>query len=146
MSQKSPPFRVFFWYFATEYMLIKPKGFPLLHFLALCDIFWKKKIKKFKFFFKSYLSLRYSADFRRYRLVPNWTASVLYFDEGYKLKTRISAFPKQVLPKRRLSKQSVLNVRFNWFPDLLGHFSCDFSFTGSFLFSPTTKIFGSVFP
>ena len=35
---KESPFRVFL-YFATEYMLIKPKGSPLLHFLALCDIF-----------------------------------------------------------------------------------------------------------
>ena len=64
--------RLIFWYFATEYMLIKPKGSPLLHFSALCDIFWKKKIKNFKFFLKCllrFLSIRYSADFRCSRLV-----------------------------------------------------------------------------
>ena len=54
-------------------MLIEPKGSPLLHFSALCDIFCKKKIKNFKFLLKKsllrILSLRYSADFRRSRLV-----------------------------------------------------------------------------
>ena len=54
-------------------MLINPKGSPLLHFLALCDIFRKKKIQKFQCFSSKkvlrFLSLRYSADFRRSRLV-----------------------------------------------------------------------------
>ena len=57
---------------------MKHKGSPLLHFSALCDIFWKKKIKNFKFFLKSllrFLSLRYSADFRRSRLVLFWENS-----------------------------------------------------------------------
>ena len=54
-------------------MLIKPKGSPLLHFSVLCDIFRKKKFSKIPSFFKKnvlrFLSLRYSADFRRSRLV-----------------------------------------------------------------------------
>ena len=65
---KESPFRVF-WYFATEYMSIMPKGSPLLLFSALCDIFWKKKYSKTKKKFLRFLSLRYSADFRRSRLV-----------------------------------------------------------------------------
>ena len=55
-------------------MFINQKGSPLLHFSALCDIFRKRKIfENFKFFSKKnilrFLSLRYSADFRRSRLV-----------------------------------------------------------------------------
>ena len=70
---KGPPLWVF-WYFATECLLINPEGSPLLHFSALCDFFWKKKIfQKFQFFSKKsvlrFLSLRYGADFRRSRLV-----------------------------------------------------------------------------
>ena len=42
-----------FWYFATECMLINPKGSPLLHFSALCNIF-RKKIKNFVFFKKTF--------------------------------------------------------------------------------------------
>ena len=68
---KGSPFE-FFWYFATECLLINPEGSPLLHFLALCDFFWKKKFfQKFQFFSKKsvlrFLSLRFGADFRRSR-------------------------------------------------------------------------------
>ena len=66
------PLRVFS-YFATECMLINPKGSPLLHFSALCDfferIFFQKLQVFFKKFFLRFLSLRYGADFRRSRLV-----------------------------------------------------------------------------
>ena len=51
MSQKIPAFKIFK-HFATENMLIKPKESPLLHFSALCDIFWKKKNQKFQVFFQ----------------------------------------------------------------------------------------------
>ena len=51
--------------FATEYMLIKPKGSPFLHFSVLCDIFEEKNSLLL------FLSLRYGADFRRSRLVPD---------------------------------------------------------------------------
>ena len=73
MSSKGP-LRVFC-YFSTEFMLINPKGVPLLHFSALCDIFRKKiNVKISSFFFQKnisrFLSLRYSADFRSSRLVP----------------------------------------------------------------------------
>ena len=51
MPQKSPPFESFL-YFATECMLINPKGPPFYNFKNL-----------------RFLSLRYSADFRRSRLV-----------------------------------------------------------------------------
>ena len=68
---KGSPLRVF-WNFATKSMLINPKWSPPLHFLALCDIFRKKKIQKFQVFSQKnvlrFLSLRYSADFRRSRL------------------------------------------------------------------------------
>ena len=53
-------------------MLINLKGSPLLHFSALCDIFRKKIFSKFSSFFQivlRFLSLRYSADFRRSGLV-----------------------------------------------------------------------------
>ena len=66
LSLKRLPLQVFS-YFAAECMLINPKGSPFLHFLALCDIL-KKKIQKFQIFKKNvlrFLSLRYSADFRR---------------------------------------------------------------------------------
>ena len=68
---KESPFRVFR-YFAIEYMLIKPKGPPFYIFRHYAT-FSEKNFKNFKFFFlKSllrFLSLRYSADFRRSRLV-----------------------------------------------------------------------------
>ena len=53
-------------------MFINQKGSPLLHFAALCDIFriffFKKNVLRF-------LSLRYSADLRRSRLVKLWFLS-----------------------------------------------------------------------
>ena len=76
-----------FWYFATECLLINPEGSPLLHFLALCDFFWKKNFfQKFQFFSKKsvlrFLSLRYGADFRRSRLVcvswSHWIGRLLW--------------------------------------------------------------------
>ena len=55
-------------------MLIKPKGSPLLPFRHYATFSERKKIQKFKVFFKKsllrFLSLRYNADFRRSRLVP----------------------------------------------------------------------------
>ena len=61
-------------YFATECVFINQKGSPLLHFSALCDIFRKKIFfRKFQVFFQKiflrFLSLRYTADLRRSRLV-----------------------------------------------------------------------------
>ena len=55
-------------------MFINQKGPPLLHFSALCDIFRKKIFfRKFQVFFQKnvlrFLSLSYSADLRRSRLV-----------------------------------------------------------------------------
>ena len=69
VSEESP-FRVF-WYFATEYMLIKPKGSLFTFFGTLRHFLKEKKSKISSFFQKSlrFLSLRYSADFRRSRLV-----------------------------------------------------------------------------
>ena len=46
MSQKSPPFE-----FATEYMLIKPKG-PPFTFFGTMRHFLKEKIQKFQVFFQ----------------------------------------------------------------------------------------------
>ena len=40
-----------FWFFATESMLIKLERSPLLHFMALLNIFQKKKIQKLHGFF-----------------------------------------------------------------------------------------------
>ena len=70
---KGSPLRVFS-YFATECMLINPKGSPLLHFSALCDFFLQEFFfQKLQVFSKKsvlrFLSLRYGADFRRSRLV-----------------------------------------------------------------------------
>ena len=54
-------------------MLIKPKGSPFHIFWHYATFSERKKFKNFKFFFKKrllcFLSLRYSADFRRSRLV-----------------------------------------------------------------------------
>ena len=51
----------------------KSQRVPLLHFSALCDIFREITISKISFFFEKnvlrFLSLRYSSDFRRSRLV-----------------------------------------------------------------------------
>ena len=51
----------------------KSKRVPLLHFSALCDIFRKNFFSKISSFFPKnvlrFLSLRYSADLRRSRLV-----------------------------------------------------------------------------
>ena len=57
----------------------KSKRVPLLHFPALCDIFRKKFFfENFKFFPKKnvlrFLSLRYSADLRRSRLVTIYSS------------------------------------------------------------------------
>ena len=80
MSQKGPPFE-FFSYFATEYMLIKPKGSPFYIFRHYATVSERKKFKNFsknskKFFLKKsllrFLSLRYSAGFRRSRLVYSY--------------------------------------------------------------------------
>ena len=73
MSPKGPPFE-FFYYFATECVFINQKGSPRLHFSALRDVFRKKFFfRKFQVFFQKnvlrFLSLRYSADLRRSRLV-----------------------------------------------------------------------------
>ena len=57
-----------------------------VHFSALCDIF--RKINNFKFFKKNvlrFLSLRYSADFRRSRLV-HCLALWQYYERGQKTK------------------------------------------------------------
>ena len=58
---------------------MKPKGSPLLHFSALCHYFWKKKYSKIflKKIFLRFLSLRYSADFRRSRLVCYWSTGIV---------------------------------------------------------------------
>ena len=65
------------------------KGSLHLHFSALCDIFRKKNFfESFKFFSKKnvlrFLSLRYSANFRRSRLVP----FPLTFKERISIETR----------------------------------------------------------
>ena len=66
-------------------MFINQKWSPLLLFSALCDIFRKRKIfENFKFFSQKnvlrFLSLRYSADFRRSRLVyPRSTVFLTVF-------------------------------------------------------------------
>ena len=57
----------------------KSKRVPRLHFSALCDIFRKKIfVEKFQVFFQKnvlrFLSLKYSADLRRSRLVGLKTA------------------------------------------------------------------------
>ena len=67
---KRSPLRVFS-YFATECMLINPKGSPLLLFSALFleEIFFQKLQVFFRKIVLRFLSLRYSADFRRSRLV-----------------------------------------------------------------------------
>ena len=70
---KGPPLE-FFLLFCKECMFGNQKGSPLLYFSALCDIFRKKNFRKFQVFFSKknvsrFLSLRYSADFRRSRLV-----------------------------------------------------------------------------
>ena len=62
-------------------MLINPEGSSLLHFLALCGIMRRKNFfRKFQVFRKKnvsrFLSLRYSADFRRSRLVGSWQGGV----------------------------------------------------------------------
>ena len=73
------PFRVFD-NFATESMLIDPKGSPLLHFSALWDIYQKKKNQKVQVLFQKnvlrFLSLRYSADFIRSRLVCSFSINL----------------------------------------------------------------------
>ena len=63
-----------FCYFATECVFINQKRSPLLHFSALCNIFPKENFfSKISSFFQKnvlrFLSLRYSADLRRSRLV-----------------------------------------------------------------------------
>ena len=73
MSPKGPPFEFFVILQQNACVEIK-KGSPLSHFSALCDIFRKKNFfENFKFFPKKNvlrsLSLRYSAVFRRSRLV-----------------------------------------------------------------------------
>ena len=65
----------------------KSKRVPLLHFSALCDIFRKKNnFRKFKVFSSKsalrILSLRYSADFRRSRLVSEPVTPTLTWDTG----------------------------------------------------------------
>ena len=51
MSQKSPPFE-FFWYFATDYMLIKPKGSPFYIFRHYATFSESKNSKISSFFRK----------------------------------------------------------------------------------------------
>ena len=60
---KGYPLRVFS-YFATECMLINPKGSPLLHFSAICD-FSKKNVLRF-------LSLRYGYSLRKKARLLQW--------------------------------------------------------------------------
>ena len=72
MLQRVPPLS--FLLYCNRMHVYTSKRDPLLLFSALCNIFRKKKIYgKIKFFFKKnvlrFLSLRYSADFRRSRLV-----------------------------------------------------------------------------
>ena len=64
------PLRVF-WYFATECMLINPKGSPFTFFGTVRHFPKEFFFENFHFFQKvlRFLSLRYSADFRRSRLV-----------------------------------------------------------------------------
>ena len=50
-------------------MLINPKGSPFYIFRYFATFFERKKIQKFQVFFKRFLSVRYSANFRRSRLV-----------------------------------------------------------------------------
>ena len=77
MSPKGPPLS--FLLFCYRMRVYKSKRVPLLHFSALCDIFRKKIFfRKLQVFFQKnvlrFLSLRYSADLRRSRLVliSNW--------------------------------------------------------------------------
>ena len=70
---KWSPFE-FFSYFATECMLINPKGSPFYSFRHFATFLEEKFFfKNYKFFSKKnvllFLSLRYGADFRRSRLV-----------------------------------------------------------------------------
>ena len=73
MSPKGPPFE-FFCYFATECVFINQKGSPFYIFRH-CATFSERIFffENFKFFSKKnvlrFLSLRYSADLRRSRLV-----------------------------------------------------------------------------
>ena len=72
MSPKGPPFE--FFVILLQNACYKSKKSPLLHFSALCDIsernFFFQKIQVFsKKNVCSFLSLRYSADLRRSRLV-----------------------------------------------------------------------------
>ena len=71
MSLKRVPLSSFL-IFATE-NVNKTQKIPPFTFFGTMRHFLKEKIKKFKFFFKKsllrFLSLRYSADFRRSRLV-----------------------------------------------------------------------------
>ena len=72
MSQKSPPFE-FFDLFNRIYVNKAQTVPPFYIFRHYATFSERKKIKNFKFFFKKsllrFLSFRYSADFRRYRLV-----------------------------------------------------------------------------
>ena len=70
MSQKSPPFE--FFDILQQNMLIKPKGSPFYIFRHYATFSERKKSNISSFFSKKvlrFLSLRYSADFRRSRLV-----------------------------------------------------------------------------
>ena len=68
----------------------KSQRVPLLHFSALCDVF-QKKFQKFQVFSKKnvlrFLSLRYSADFGRSRLVEIYDAELLREVHGYTLRS-----------------------------------------------------------
>ena len=74
MSPKGPPSS--FLYFAMECMSKNPEGSPFYIFRHYATFLREFFFQKFQFFFQKivlrFLSLRYSADFRRSRLVLAW--------------------------------------------------------------------------
>ena len=70
---KGSPLRVFC-YFATECVFINQKRSPLLHFSALCDIFWKNFFfRKIQVFFPKKLFCAFWA----LDIAPTWDVPVL---------------------------------------------------------------------
>ena len=67
MYQKSPPFE--FLIFCNKIYVDEAQTVPLLHFRHYATIAERKNIQKFRKIFLRFLSLRYSADCRRSRLV-----------------------------------------------------------------------------
>ena len=87
-------------------MLIKPKGSPLLHFSALCDIFWKKRIQK--------IHLKKICPFWALDIAPTLDVPVLFFLQASILTLIGPLFrnkPETTKPPKAKSRQGKLSPK-----------------------------------